>query len=95
MLNDNEVKYEDVVMKLFVYSLFEDARDWFKRLPDYIIGSIGSELVSLSGFFTWLNHLLWFYKRLLLVIFTFLPKFPYWNSNLFYTHNIQILKYAA
>ena len=34
MLNDYEVEHEDVVMKLFVHSLIEDARDWFKRLPD-------------------------------------------------------------
>ena len=34
MLNDYEVEHEDVVMKLFVHSLVEDARDWFRRLPD-------------------------------------------------------------
>ena len=37
MLNDYEVKHEDVVLKLFVQSLAEDARDWFKRLPDRCI----------------------------------------------------------
>ena len=34
MLNDYEVEHEDVVMNLFVHSLTEDARDWFRRLPD-------------------------------------------------------------
>ena len=34
MLNDYEVEHEDIVMKLFVHSLTEDARDWFKRLPN-------------------------------------------------------------
>lgn len=37
MLNDYEVEHEDVVLKLFVQSLVEDARDWFKRLPDRCI----------------------------------------------------------
>ena len=39
MLNDYEVEHEDVVMKLFVHSLTEDARDWFRRLPDDSITS--------------------------------------------------------
>ena len=41
MMNDYEVENEDVVMKLFLCSLTEDARDWFVRLPD---DSIGIEL---------------------------------------------------
>ena len=28
-----------MVMKLFVHSLIEDARDWFRRLPDDCINS--------------------------------------------------------
>ena len=39
MLNDYEVEHEDVVMKLFVHSLTEDVRDWFRRLPDDSITS--------------------------------------------------------
>ena len=39
MLNDYEVEHEDVVMKLFVHSLTEDARDWFRRLPDDSVSS--------------------------------------------------------
>ena len=39
MLNDYEVEHEDVVMKLFVHSLVEDARYWFRTLPDDIIYS--------------------------------------------------------
>ena len=39
LLNDYEVEHEDVVIKLFVYSLTEDARDWFKRLPNDSITS--------------------------------------------------------
>ena len=46
MLNDYEIEHEDVVMKLFVHSLVEDARDWFKRLPDDNIYS-WSDLESL------------------------------------------------
>ena len=34
MLNDYKVEHEDVVMKLFVYFLIEDVRDWFRRLLD-------------------------------------------------------------
>ena len=34
MLNDYEVECEDVVMNLFLHSLTEDVRDWFRRLPD-------------------------------------------------------------
>lgn len=39
ILNGNEVGHEDIVMKLFVHSLIEDARDWFRRLPDDSIKS--------------------------------------------------------
>ena len=39
MLNDYEVEHEDVVMKLFVHSLTEDARDWFRRFLDDSINS--------------------------------------------------------
>ena len=46
MLNDYEVEHEDVVMKLFVHSLIEDARDWLRRLPDDSICS-WSDLESL------------------------------------------------
>ena len=34
MLNDYEIEHEDIVMKIFVHSLIEDARDWFKRLSN-------------------------------------------------------------
>ena len=33
LLNDYEVEHEDVVIKLFVHSLTEDARDWFRIIP--------------------------------------------------------------
>ena len=46
MLNDYEIEHEDVVMKLFIHSLIEDARDWFRRLPDDNIFS-WSDLESL------------------------------------------------
>ena len=46
MLNDFEVEHEDVVMKLFVHSLTEDAWDWFRRLPNDNISS-SSDLESL------------------------------------------------
>lgn len=39
MLNDYEVEHEDVVMKLFVQSLKEDAKDWYRRLPDNSVSS--------------------------------------------------------
>ena len=39
MLNDYEVEHEDVVIKLFVHSLIEDVRDWFRRLPNDSIAS--------------------------------------------------------
>ena len=39
MLNEFEVEHEDVVLKLFVHYLIEDARDWFRRLPDDCIRS--------------------------------------------------------
>ena len=32
MMSDYEVEAEDVIMNLFVQSLIEDAREWFKRL---------------------------------------------------------------
>lgn len=38
MMSDYEVEGEDVVMNLFVLSLTEDAREWFKRLPKSSIG---------------------------------------------------------
>ena len=34
MMSDYEVEAEDVMMKLFVQLLTEDAREWFKRLPE-------------------------------------------------------------
>ena len=37
MMSDYEVEAEDVIMKLFVQSLTEDAREWFKRLPKFSI----------------------------------------------------------
>jgi hypothetical protein len=39
MLNDYEVEHKDVVMKLFVHSLVEDARDWFRIFLDNYISS--------------------------------------------------------
>ena len=41
LLNDYEVEHEDVVIKLSIHSLTEDARDWFRRLPDDSITSWG------------------------------------------------------
>ena len=32
-MNDYEVGFEDVMMKLFVQALNEDTKEWFKRLP--------------------------------------------------------------
>ena len=37
MMSDYEVETKDVIMKLFVHSLNEDAREWFKRLPELSI----------------------------------------------------------
>ena len=37
MMNDYEVEAEDVIMKLCVQSLTEDAREWFKRLLELSI----------------------------------------------------------
>lgn len=37
MMSDYEVEAQDVIMKLFVQSLTEDAREWFKRLPELSI----------------------------------------------------------
>ena len=37
MMSDYEVKVEDVIMKLFVQSLNEDAIEWFKRFPELSI----------------------------------------------------------
>ena len=45
MLNDYYVEHEDVVMKLFVHSLIEDARDSCRRLPNDII-SLWEDLVK-------------------------------------------------
>lgn len=39
MLNDYKVVHEDVVMKLFIHSLVEDARDWFRRFSDDYLSS--------------------------------------------------------
>ena len=39
MLNEFEVEHEYVVMKLFVHSFIEDAKDWLKRFPDDCINS--------------------------------------------------------
>lgn len=39
LVNDYEVQFKDVIMKLFVQSLSEDAREWFKRLPKRSIPS--------------------------------------------------------
>ena len=39
LLNDYEVEHEDVVMKLFMHSLIEDARDWLRRFPNDSITS--------------------------------------------------------
>jgi hypothetical protein len=33
-VDDLEVEYEDVVMKMFVQTLEGDARTWYKSLPD-------------------------------------------------------------
>ena len=37
MMSDYEFEPEDVMMKLFVQSLTEDAREWFKRLLELSI----------------------------------------------------------
>lgn len=39
MLNNYEVEHEDVVLKLFVHSLKEYARDWFRSFPDDSVSS--------------------------------------------------------
>jgi len=39
LIDDFEVEDEDVVMKLFMQSLIDDARDWYRSLPQAIIGS--------------------------------------------------------
>lgn len=39
LINDYEITDEDVIMKLFVQSLVDDARDWYRGLP---VASIGS-----------------------------------------------------
>ena len=39
MLIIYEVEHKDVIMKLFVHSLTEDSRDWFRRLLDDSISS--------------------------------------------------------
>ncbi|XP_059068480.1 uncharacterized protein LOC131858989 [Cryptomeria japonica] len=33
MINDYEIAHEDIIMKLFVQSLIEDAREWYRGLP--------------------------------------------------------------
>lgn len=33
MINDYEIGYKDVIMKLFVQSLIENVRDWYRGLP--------------------------------------------------------------
>lgn len=38
IINDYEIAHEDVIMKLFVQSLIEDARDWYRGLP---VDSVG------------------------------------------------------
>ena len=37
MMSDYDVEAEDGIMKLFVQSIIEDAREWFKRLPELSI----------------------------------------------------------
>ena len=37
MMSDYEVEAKDVIMKLFVISLIEDAREWFKKIPELSI----------------------------------------------------------
>ena len=39
MVNDYEIVHEDVIMKLFVQSLTENARDWYRALPTQSIHS--------------------------------------------------------
>lgn len=39
MLNDYDVEHEYVVMKLFIQSLVEYARDWYRGLPNASISS--------------------------------------------------------
>jgi len=39
LLDDYEIESEDGVMKLFTQSLVEDARDWYRGLPEASIGS--------------------------------------------------------
>ncbi|KAH9311125.1 hypothetical protein KI387_026160, partial [Taxus chinensis] len=34
-----EIEFEDVYIKLFIHTLEEDARDWYKSLPDNSIDS--------------------------------------------------------
>lgn len=33
MIDDYNIELDDVIMKPFVQSLTEDARDWFRNLP--------------------------------------------------------------
>lgn len=40
VMEDFCLPYEDVKMKLFMQSLTEDARDWFRTLPDTTISSL-------------------------------------------------------
>lgn len=39
IINDYEIEHEDVVMKLFVQSLVEDDRDWYRGLSENNIAS--------------------------------------------------------
>ncbi|KAH9292578.1 hypothetical protein KI387_042238, partial [Taxus chinensis] len=39
MMEDFEIEHEDVYIKLFIHTLEEDARDWYKALPDNSIDS--------------------------------------------------------
>ncbi|KAH9311216.1 hypothetical protein KI387_026251, partial [Taxus chinensis] len=39
MMEEFEIEFEDVYIKLFIHTLEEDARDWYKALPDNSIDS--------------------------------------------------------
>ncbi|KAH9287659.1 hypothetical protein KI387_031776 [Taxus chinensis] len=39
MMEDFEIEFEDVYIKLFIHTLEEDARDWYKYFPDNSIDS--------------------------------------------------------
>lgn len=40
VMEDFFLPYEDVKMKLFMYSLIEDARDWFRTFPNASIRNL-------------------------------------------------------